>query len=221
MRVLLIIGGILLMVAGIAGMAFSMFAGFGSGIQEAVSAAVEGPTAAELCKPGETLVEETGGSEYTPGVGYGRSVTYYCEDSEGNRRDVTGDFANDLIGDIGTSLMPSFNFRIEFIALVGIGLLILLVGIFSGLARRGSVDERPGMAVGPGTGVSVGGQPAALFGSDFASLAQRIQQSQPVSSAGGESLAEKLRQLDVARGANLITEDEYQRLRQQTLDSMQ
>ena len=158
MRVLLIIGGILLMVAGIGGMVLSMFSGFGSGIQEAVSAAVEGPTAEELCEPGETLVEVTGDSEYTPGVGYGRSVSYYCEDSEGNRRDVTGDFANDLIGDIGTNIMPSFNFRMEFIALIGVGLLLLLVGIFSGLARRGSVDVRPGMAVG--SGIPLGGQPA-------------------------------------------------------------
>jgi hypothetical protein len=209
MRLLLIIGGIVLTGVGLFGMSAGLFA-FGSGFQEAINSAVEGPSAEDLCKPGETLVEESGQSEYTPGV------RYYCEDSQGVRREVTGDFAQDLIGNISTGLIPSVNVRVEFLALIGGGLLLLLIGVFSGL-RSKNVDVRPGVPVSD----PFGGQAASWVGAQSQvqpSLAERIQQAGAASAI--PTLADKLRELDLARGANLISEDEYQRLRQQILDSM-
>jgi hypothetical protein len=57
MRVLLIIGGIVLISAGVFGMASGMF-NLGSSFQATIDAAVQGPQAEDLCKPGETLEEE-------------------------------------------------------------------------------------------------------------------------------------------------------------------
>src|SRR5687767_11808647 len=54
---------------------------------------------AELCEEGETLEEEQGASTYTQGQGYGRSTTLYCVDEEGNRRDVTMDLVEGMLGD--------------------------------------------------------------------------------------------------------------------------
>ncbi len=211
MRILLILAGIGLLSVGIFGITSGMFS-FGPGFQEAINNAVEGPSAEALCKPGETLVEEGGQSEYTPGQGYGRSVAYYCEDSAGNRRDVTGDFASDLLGSVSTNLFGAPNLRVEYLAAAGLGLVLLLVGVFSGL-RSKNVDVRPGVAVN----APFGGQAVTWTVPEGTrpTLAERIQQAGSTS-----NLADKLRELDIARGANLITEEEYQRMRQQILDSM-
>src|SRR5262245_58027719 len=118
MRVLLIIGGIVLISAGLFAMVSGIWGNFGDSIQNITNTAVQGPQAEDLCKPGETLEEEEGQSEYTPGQGNAHSVRYYCLDSSGVRREVTGDFAQDLLSGV-SNIFPSLSFRLEYLALVG------------------------------------------------------------------------------------------------------
>ena len=56
---------------------------------------------AQLCKPGEKLEENKGASQYTPGQGYASSVTLYCVNNDGVKRDVTGEFATGMVGQVG------------------------------------------------------------------------------------------------------------------------
>src|SRR6266498_3045223 len=56
---------------------------------------------AQLCKPGEKLEENKGASQYTPGQGYGSPVTMYCVNNEGQKRDVTEQFGNSMVGRVG------------------------------------------------------------------------------------------------------------------------
>jgi hypothetical protein len=224
MRVLLIIGGIVLISAGVFGMASGMF-NLGSSFQSVVDSAVQGPQAEDLCKPGETLEQENGQSEYTPGQGNAHSVRYYCVDSSGVRREVTGDFAQDLLSGV-SNIFPSFSLRLEYVALVGGGILLLLIGIFSGL-RRG-VDVRPGVAISsdPSSAFPMSGQPVVVrMQGQNLDLGDIIQQAQAMKASSGsinsgDDLLNKLRQLEEARRANLISQEEYDRLRQQILDSM-
>ena len=64
--------------------------GLGSIMQVATDAKAR---EAQLCKPGEKLEEAKGASQYTPGQGYGSSVTLYCVNNDGIKRDVTAEFA--------------------------------------------------------------------------------------------------------------------------------
>jgi hypothetical protein len=119
--------------------------------------------------------------------------------------------------------------RIEYLALVGVGILLLLIGIFSGL-RRG-VDVRPGVAISsdPSAAFPMSGQPVVMrMQGQNLDLSDIIQQAQAVKASmqsggsvtSGDDLLNKLRQLEEARRANLISQEEYDRLRQQILDSM-
>lgn len=203
--------GILLVIGGIIATATSMFSnvlsGSLQGVQNVVNTAVNADeAAAKYCKEGEKLVTEKGASDYTPGQGYASSVVYYCEDSEGQRRDVTVDFANDLVGQAFNAI-PSFNFtpHLELLLISGLGVVLIVVGAIVGRRQRAGIMLMP---------VQVG---------DNMDMAQVIQQAQAVKSQqignADNARTAKLRQLDEARDKGLISKEEYDRLRQQILES--
>jgi hypothetical protein len=169
-------------------------------------------TAAELCQPGETLVAEQGASSYTPGQGSGRPTVYYCVDDAGNRRDVTGEFVEGLFGQV-TGLIPGFMSGIGVTlitsALTTVGAVLLVIGLILTFTRRTRSN------------VLLGAQVVGITPQTLDSLRHNQHVTTVIPGVSGSDLSARLRQLDEARKAGLITQDEYDRLRQQLLDSLQ
>lgn len=166
------------------------------------------PDTASLCAAGETLVEEKGASEYTPGQGYASPVRYFCQDAEGRLREVTGDFAEGLVsgvsgifGDVGGLINQYLIWAGVFV----VGLVLLIFGGIMGRGRRRTAISMPIIM----SSTSTSGSP----------LEHWAQPNAPtVSSADAFSLAARLKQLEAARAGKLIDEGEYERLRQRLLD---
>jgi hypothetical protein len=201
---LAIIIGILLIIAGGAGMAFGfvgMPAQFGSMIEQATS-----PKAEDLCRPGETLDEVTGQSEYTPLEGYRSAVQYYCVDANGERRNVTGTFVQGMIGQVfgglGSLAIPIVS---SFLCLPGIVLVILGLIFSRRRVQDGNVVVRS---------YTIGNTPNRFQFPDDPNAT--VQHNAPASG----NLSARLSQLEAARQAGLITDDEYERMRQEILDSI-
>lgn len=172
---------------------------------------------AQLCKPGEKLVEEKGPSTYTAGRGYSSSVTMYCVNNENQKRDVTGDFANGLVGQVGgifDNVFTGLFGSVIYVGLVGIGLVLAIIGLLVG--RRRSIP------------VVTVGAPSSYGASTFtvqntsgsANLNQIIQQARQMKASASTDLSTRLKQLEDARNAGLISQTEYDRARQQIIDSM-
>ncbi|MFN8417826.1 MAG: hypothetical protein U0528_01035 [Anaerolineae bacterium] len=135
---LLILLGVILLVVGVA-LPFISSTGFLrgiGGIQNTVTA-----TAEELCNPGEKLIEEGGasGRTGTSDFGTGRTVTYYCEDEAGVRRDVSDKFYNQMLtgvggifGSVGTLMTGGF----AGMGVSVVGVLLLIFGIILTVRRR-------------------------------------------------------------------------------------
>jgi hypothetical protein len=225
MRKLMIVGGIILIVVGFAGTMFGTFSGF-SQIGSLVTATED---AARYCNQGETLVEEGGASEYTPGQGYGRSVRYYCESENGTRREVTGEFVQGLFGQVG-NLFSGFGSGFPFIIVSMVGVLLLIVGILWSVSRR--LSARPQMMTPysampynpPTANMPVSGQPMTNYPPSAAYPQQPYGVPQPPYAPPApnapQDLAGKLRSLEEARNAGLISPSEYQQARQSLLDEM-
>lgn len=214
---LLTVLGVVVLLVGIAGTAWSFLSPLLDPVNsifnpagDAVKAAIEGPDAEKLCEPGEKIETEEGPSSRTVGGTWGRPITVYCVDDEGNRREVTGQFAGDLFGQAFAS-MPAFlggiGLSMCFSSLIVVGIILLIIG--SIITRRS--QPRTVMAGGiPGVQVYTN-QPGAV------DVTRYVQQQ---SKSGGD-LTAKLRQLEEARNKGLISAEEYDRLRQQILDTMQ
>lgn len=156
------------------------------------------PSGAALCQPGETLAEETGPSTYRPRAGSSRSVRMICVDEKGTRRDATGDFVQGLFGQVLGDLGNIGNFiaSVAFSMLATLGTILAIIGAI--LTRR-----RNGRLQTSAAGVTIAGQ---TFG--------------PASPQAAGALAERLRQIADARGRNLITQEEHDRLRAEIMQSM-
>jgi hypothetical protein len=197
--------GIILIVLGGAGVIFG-FIGvptqFASMIDQATT-----PTAAELCNPGETLDEVTGQEEYTALEGWRHSVQYYCVNDAGVRRDVTGQFVGGMIGQVFGGI-GSIAIPIVSSMLLVPGIILLVLGAIFSRRRAG------GGNVVVRTYTYGGGTPSRFAFPDDPTV---IAQQNP---AENDDLSKRLIQLDAARKAGLISEDEYARKRQEILDSM-
>lgn len=216
MRIVLILAGIVLIMVGIGSAIGGAFGGIMNMMAPAMDIAQNyadaDDEAAALCNDNETLEKETGASEYTVGQGYASSVVYTCVDPQGNRRDVTGEFAEKMVGDLAGALNFNFSFS-------PIGLVLPILGvvlIFAGLLIRGRKAETvdvPGVAGSfPGARVM---RIDPRTGKAPVDLGQIIRQN-----TGGVDLTTRLKQLEDARSQGLISQEEYDRLRKQILDSM-
>ncbi len=199
---LLLVLGIIFVIVGLGGMVVGV-TGIGSNFLTTITDAVT-PTAEELCKPGERLEQEEGASEYTALEGYRHTVRYFCVNAADERREVTGDFVQGMLGQALGSIPTMF--------VPAIGGCILTVGIF--LAVIGLLIS----------GRRRGGSPRVVMQSYAFDFPQQgstppVARPTPRSPQSGD-LSAKLRQLDEARQSGLLTEDEYQRMRQEILDSM-
>jgi hypothetical protein len=190
--------GILLLVVGTVGFIVGMIGiplQFTSTMLQAVT-----PTAAELCNPGETLDEVTGQEEYTPLEGYRHAVRYFCVNAEGVRREVTGTFVTGMIGDTIRSL-GGFLIPVLASCLCTVGFFLTLFGWL--FARRNTLQMvTPNNFVFPDETFVV------------------TQSDMTATSEGRKALTAKLHQLEDARQAGMISEEEYQRLRREALDNI-
>lgn len=208
--------GVLLIIAGFGGMFVGNVSSFDFGSLASLGA---DPTTEQLCKAGETLIDEKGASQYTQGQGYASAVQYFCENSDGVRRNVTGEFATGLVGQAsGMMGQISQQFGKQFMwgGLITLGFIVMFLGIVITRVRSGGAVMRygpqiyvNGQPVAPGGQVYVNGQPVTPQSGGW-----------PQSTPSSGNLTEKLRQLENARNAGLITNDEYDRARQAILKEM-
>lgn len=131
-RVVLVLG-LILSVVGCGGIGWSFIIPFQQGIADAVNV---DENAAALCLPNETLVTSEGASTYTQGQGYGRNVLYYCENSEGVQRDITGEVVENLIGDTVNTVVPGVVAAFIFGGLLTVGGIFTIIGIIIMIVRH-------------------------------------------------------------------------------------
>ncbi len=177
---------------------------------------------AQLCKEGEKLEEPKGASVYTPGQGYASSVTLYCVNSDGEKREVTGEFANSLLGSVDgifSGVMSSMMGSLIYFGLVGVGLVVTIIGLLIGRRRSSPIPVSFGVPGGSGTVYTSSTFNAQNPGGGF-DLNQVIQQARDMKTAASGDLTTRLKQLEDARNAGLISQTEYDRTRQQILDTL-
>ncbi len=200
--------GILMIVLGGAGFVFGLV---GAPLLIANSATqLSEPTAVDLCKAGETLKIESGAEEYSFSNGYSRSQNYYCIDEAGTRRDVTLDAAKNIITGYVPGVLLSAGLPILISLVSGV---ICTIGFF--LALFGFIfSRRRRFQTTTSQYVYAGANPSSAY--PLSSASPSI-----TSPPATGDLAAKLRQIEEAHTSGLINEDEYQRMRQEVLDSMQ
>lgn len=210
--------GVVMLLAGLGGILYSSFSSFGAfGSASGIDQLIATPSADTLCKPGETLDVVQGASSYTPGSGSGRPTSYFCVDADGNRRDVTGDFVDDLFGSAGGFVGGLFNGILGTFLWGGLMTLGIIFMVFGMISRRmsGKMPTIGGGVVLP-TGTYTSG---TVLGSSSAPYTPPPSPSFGTPAAGKTPpLAERLKQLEDARAAGLISQEEYERLRQQALN---
>lgn len=184
-----------------------------------------------LCEDGESFVQETG--NYVPRSGSNRysgyEVTFFCEDSRGEQRDVT----------LGAVVVMGASFAVPFI----ISLILFIVSISMMVARgvksmTKNVFEMRGTSIPANAVVTQYGNKTVIDLRDGSyqggeippeklAQVQQIMDSfglpnffEAAGEAGGNSLTERLQQLEDARREGLITAEEHQRLRQAILDGI-
>jgi hypothetical protein len=199
---LLLFLGIVLGIAGTVGMVLG-FTGQFSQLGQMITSAVQTPDAAEYCQPGEQIQESGGAASYSPDMGWGRTVIYYCVDAQGNRRDITSAVMDNLFGSMGGVLGSVFNGVGSLLlsgGLCSLGALLGIIGLVMVLARRRrTVDGQ--------FAVPMGGAPAGGVGVD------PLGQSEQTAEA-------RLRKLEQLYAAGTISAEEYERLRRQILQSL-
>jgi hypothetical protein len=207
MRALLIVLGIFVLIGGLCITVISAFLPAVTAVTGELQTILEdvGELETRYCNAGERLEIDETNVQSTPG-----STTFtglvYCVDQQTNRRrDVSGEFSQDFTQDFTQNLTERFQSgEISFtpnplacaVPLVGLGL--ILAGIF--MRGGGSRPQTVGVPVTT-YNPPPGPRPAAPVG-------------------GNSDLARQLEQLDVARTKGLITQEEYDRKRQQLLDNL-
>lgn len=175
---------------------------------------------AQLCKPGEKLEEPKGASGYTPGQGYAAGVTLYCVNSEGQKRDVTGDFANGIMGQVGgifDNVLSGIVGVVIYPILIVIGVILTIIGAL--ISRRRAVPVSFGV-VGTGSPQVYTTTYTSQNPGGSIDLNQVIQQARNMKAGAGGDLSARLKQLDDAKNAGLISQTEYDRARQNILDTL-
>ena len=171
---------------------------------------LQSPTAAVLCRPGETLETKSGGSARIAGSNtYAHSVQYVCVDQQGNRRDATGDFVNNLGGETMSFIQNIFGAAMITTVASLAGTALLVVGIIMSV-RRGIASGKL-RVVTPVYADITDQMKGTLLGAKSSS-----------SAAGAKSsdAATRLQQLEGMYRSRLISEDEYQAKRKEILQQL-
>jgi hypothetical protein len=204
----LVILGIILMIVGFAAPMFTM-GGLFSSLDPMLNLATDSDAREdELCEEGEHLEEEGGASVYTQGQGYAHTVVSYCVDEDGNKRDVTMDLVDSMLGDnffggIGDMIGQTFI----FVGLGTLGIILTVIG-----AIMSATGKRKGMLVMNPYNASFNMQPMQPMNpSNFASQTP---------SNVPQNLTAQLQQLEQAFNSNLITREEYDKARQNLLNGI-
>ena len=153
----------------------------------------------------KSWISNTAQTTYTSFRAIRTAQSYYCVNDAGTRRDVTGQAAGNFI----SNFLPSLGSLVIPIAgggLLTVGIILAVLGAIFSRRRSVTVATVGGFPVQPSSGFPVQDDLDAVF-----------RQPLPVSSA---ELTAKLRQIEEAHKSGLISDDEYQRMRQQTLDAM-
>lgn len=191
----------------------------------------------DLCGPGERVVEETGSSSYTPGMGYGSTAMIYCVNDAGDRRLVTGDFVQRLFGNIpgfAGGLFASIGLTTICFSLVPIGVIMIVFGLLLNPNRRRVMALKQYYTVGgtpiggaPVGGTSIGGMPVGFgYGAapsdafPIAASAGGDASGDPFYAAATQTLydkaapvANRLQALETAYQGRLVTPDQYERMK--------
>jgi hypothetical protein len=210
---LLIFLGIIALVVGIGG---NVLRGVGSLSNIIPNIGNMLPSAEGLCKTGETLETDTSGvSQYKPGQGYAQNVRLYCVNAAGDRREVTGDYANSMMGQVSGIFGNVFGAIGSSFVWTGltIGGVVLIVvgGILNGRGRRRQQIVLGGLSAVEV--IRVGNQTIQVSPDS-----NRVQTQ--AGQVGADALTVRLKQLEQALQAGLISQEEFDRVRQQILDSL-
>ena len=205
-RILVVIG-IIMTIVGFAAPMFSL-GGMFSNMDSMMELATDKEAReAELCEEGETLEEEQGASVYTQGQGYGRPTTLYCVNEDGERRDVTMDMVEGMLGDdFFSSISNTVGQTFLSIGLSIVGIFLMVIGGIMSLGGK----RKNMMMVNPYNS-SINMNPM-----------QPIQPMQPTQAAENnpQSLTAQLQQLEQAYKQNLISREEYDKARENLLNKM-
>jgi hypothetical protein len=180
-----------------------------------------------VCEENEELVQWLG--RYIPrsgSSGGGREMAFYCEDSEGEERDVTGSVVGIMAAGFAIPLILT-------IVLVIVGSTMAATSRMKRLSQNvfgNTVWNTMGNTQSSMTVVDLrdGSYQSGEIPPEKLAQAKQIMDSlgfgnafpTTMGAAGGASLAERLKQLDEARNQGLITQDEYERSRQSILDNI-
>lgn len=154
------------------------------------------------CPAGSRFEQEF--TNYSDFRGQARQATSYCVDAEGQRTRVP---------DERLLVAGALGFVIPFL----IGLFLLIGGISRSVSRRAASFASIGVNAGDdvidvgGMKVRISQSPPIVFGASTTSI--------PSGASGESSLTAKLQQVKEALDKGLITQDEYDRLRKEILDS--
>lgn len=197
------------------GGAFAVLFGLLLGVDDLARHATIGPFLTEtFCNPGEKLVSESREIR-RPGES-GQEILFFCQDRQGRRRDITGIY---IIAAIAGFIVPF---------LLGLFMVIGSVRRMIAQAARQITGIPAGVPAGgrmsiPGGAVTPTRRTAARDISGSTNIDDYIQQAFNASQreiARGTDLASRLRKLDEARDAGLISGEEYRRAREKVLDSL-
>jgi len=192
--------------------------------------------AALLCQPNETVVRDQYSFRDSDGTSY--SMDVYCQNSERQREDVTGKWG--LFGVVGF-LVP---------LLLGVGVIALgarrksaasddYAGtivtnptslssasgstppvVIMGGGAFGNVELKDGVLHVGGVEIPVNHLTPAQIETFKERVRANFGEAGGIGAAGGTDFVAKLKQIGEARDAGLITAEEYDKLRQEILDSM-
>ncbi len=173
-----------------------------------------------FCDPGERYVEVLGGTVTDSfGRNRGRAFSAFCVNAEDQEREVTGrSFA-----------LMAGAFAVPFLVglLLGVGSLIAITRSASRATIQSAVpmfSNQPGESFSQVSVMTVDGQQVESLPPEAAEVLKQVMGSFGATASqfasGSNDLAGKLRQLQEARDAGLITEEEFSRMRQQIMDKM-
>ncbi|MDX2078932.1 MAG: SHOCT domain-containing protein [bacterium] len=199
----LVILGVFGIIAGTIGIAYSMFSPIQNMVSSVMDVESEGGRAEVLCNDGETLRTVEGTSTRNSSGTYGRPVSYYCVDTLGNEREVTGEFVTDLMGDATSTTTSLITNSFLWTGVILVGVFFTIIGAIMG-AKKGA----------RGYTIRVNGQPIVMGG-------QGINVANPMPmGVSPQDTSVRLQKLEQLYQSNLISREEYDRARQKILDDI-